>query len=681
MLARLPRRALPTPRCTTAPLARLLPSSSRRLASSKSTAPAHHDTAHLLRDLRTSLERYPLVDPAWSTRIDHALVDLEHPRPARLAVVGDHASDPTGLVTALLDDPLASNPDVTVALEARRLTSAAPEAITIKHGQEVHSTPDELTVPANWLHETNAEVVEIVHGEVAPLESSVTTLHLSDLVVLVLSDSTLLSSKPAQTLLYNLASKPNLLLALNCPDASPSTSSSPLRTLEHQLKALFPAAAQAGTEPRAIAVSTAQALAALEALSPSEPDQPPAYDAFQKGYVASHVPHLHQLLTSALTSSHADPPAPTRLQLETAQYVLSAALSRSAFAGAQVADALNEADAALSALEAHTSEAERALLASLGVEPSTGLLRVPPAELHTALSALDDLFATRLAWYKLPARVDDLAAEVALVASETFLPRFERHLAFSAGLAASTAAALSTRVDALFLATPQFALSPTREALSPPARLASLYSATLLNALDKAAKATTTPTDPEKDAAALSGAVAHRRAQLTAPGCAAAGPTATLHRRAQRAVLRAGTLATVSVGGAIAADVLGWAAAQGGSSAGAGLLGVTVAAWGLQRAWGRAVRRFREDVARVVGGVEEDAGVRARGVAERAAWKSRVAVRLGRERVRERRREWEEWREEWGRIEERARRLRGGEEVEAEGQGSLRGADRRRAEA
>ncbi|GAA5916137.1 hypothetical protein JCM8208_002220 [Rhodotorula glutinis] len=685
MLARIGTRS-PLPRATTTP--RLSPPSSssswspspssspRRQLSSASPPATPTDTAQLLQDLRNSLNRYPLVDPVWPARIDTALADLVLARPARLAVVGDHASDAPGLVTALLDDPLASNPDVTVALEARRLGSATHEALTIKHGNEVSSSPSEVHVPAPWLHDTNAEVVEIVHGDVAPLESSLSSLHLADLVVLVLSDSTLLSSRAVKTLLYDLAAKPNLLLALNCPDASPSTSASPLRTLEHQLETLFPADA----EPRAIAVSTAQALAALEALSPSEPDQQPNYDAFQKGYVASQVPHLHQLLTTALTATHADhlPHAPTPLQLQTAQYVLAAALSRAAFAGARVADALDGADAHLSALEAHADEAERALLVSLGVEPSTGLVRVPPDELAVAMGALDELFATRLAWYKVPYRVDDLGAEVALVASQTFLTAFERRLAFSAGLAASTASSLSHRVDALY-ASPQFATSPTRVALDPPTALSSLYSATLRNALDKASAASAPQAHPDsKDATALSGAVAHRRAQLTAP---AGSPTAQLHERAQRAVVRSGVLASASVAGGIAADALGWVA-QTGTSVGAGLLGVTLAAWGLQRAWLSALGRFRKDVERVVGGLEEDLGIRAQSVAKRAGWKASVAVRLGRERVRERRREWDAWRSEWGRIERGAAQLReGAPSVGDAGAGGGSSAPKRRAEA
>ncbi|BGP40716.1 hypothetical protein JCM10449v2_004678 [Rhodotorula kratochvilovae] len=648
MLLRAHRR-LPAPR-TARPLARrALCSSSVRLAVPPPDAPlAHpaHETGQLLGELRTLLDRYPLVDPAWTTRIDAAAADLARQRPARIA--GElPLCGAQGLVSALLDDPLASNQDLTVALEARRLASDAPEVITIKHGDEAHAAPGEVQVPSTWLRDGDAEVVEIVHGDVVPLESSFSTLHLADLVVLVLSDSTLLSSKPAQALLYNLATKPNLLLALNTPDASPSASASPLRTLEHQLATLFPAA----STPRTLTVSTTQALSALEALSPSEPDQKPAYDAFQKGYLASQIPHLHQLLTAALTATHAGLPAPTPLQVQTAAYVLSAALARAAFAGAQVADSLNEADAALAALEQHATEAERALLVALGVESSTGLLRVPGEEQRAALAALDELFATRLAWYKLPYRVDDLGAEIALVASQTFLPAFERRLAFSAGLAASTTSALSSRVDALF-SSPLFA---PRAAPSPAQALASLHSATTLNTLAQAARASAP--SPAADASALSGSVSARRAQLAAPG----GPAAALHQRAQRAVLRSGVFALSSVGAAAASEALGWAA-QTGTSVGLGLLGVTLSAWGLQRSWLSSLKRFRADVGRVLGGVEEDLGVRARRVAQRAGWKAAVAVRLGREKVTERRAEWESARGVLASLEGRRRALVGEED-------------------
>ncbi|GAA6058457.1 hypothetical protein JCM3770_002731, partial [Rhodotorula araucariae] len=128
------------------------------------------------------------------------------------------------------------------------------------------------------------------------------------------------------------------------------------------------------------------------------------------------------------------------------------------------------------------------------------------------------------------------------------------------------------------------------------------------------------------------------------------------------AVARAGTLALASVGAAGAAAALGWVA-QTGTSVGVGLLGLTVSAWALQRAWLAALARFRQDVQRVLGGVEEDLGVRAARVADRAAWKATVAVRLGRDKVREKRGEWDEARRALAALDKRRRALLGDDDA------------------
>lgn len=451
---------------------------------------------------------------------------------------------------------------------------------------------------------------------------------------------------PAQTILYNLHQKPNLVVALNTLDATPSASSSALRTLEHQLSTLFPA----DDEPRTVVVSTKQALAALEALQPSEPDQPPSYDDFQRNYIASQVPHIHQLLTTAITSSTSSS-VPTPLQTQTAAYVLSAALHRAAFAGAQIADSLASASSALSALSQQVDEQCTSLRTSLGVEPATGLMRVPKDELAGAAKALDELFLTRLAWYKLPYRVDDLAAEIALVVERTYLPQFEDSLVFASGKALSLASVLSDKTDKV-LSSPLFSLSPTSEALSPSAKLASLYSPTLLNAIDQASRdastsLSTTPT-------ALSSAVTHRRNQITSPG----GPVEALQRRAQKSIVQSSTLALSSAGLAVASELSTFA--ELGTNFGAGLLGVTLSCWWLQRGWEKAKKRFRKDVfERVTGGLEEDLGVRAARLGERAAFKARTTVAMAGEVVKRKQGEWEQVRRQLAEIERRRKDMEG----------------------
>ncbi|GAA5868104.1 hypothetical protein JCM1840_006142 [Sporobolomyces johnsonii] len=620
----LPWRPLPNLPRLARPLSSPPPS-----ATPVSTPPAA--TSLLLADLLALLKRYPLLDHAWNTRLERAVADLSRSRNARITVVGDPRNGTQGVVTALLDDPLASSPDVTVALEARRLRSDAPEAIVLKYGEESSATPTEVTLPSPWLRDNQADVAEIVHGDVVPLESSFSTLHLSDAVVLVLSSSQLLSSKPAQTLLYNLHSKPNLFIALNSLDADAETIAPVVRTLRHQLETLFPAES---AHPETIAISTTQALKALAALNPSEPDQPPSYDAFQRGYVTSQIPLLKEQLSTSISSHSNSPVTPTPLQQQTATYVLSAALSRAAFAGASISDALISASASLAALSQTTSEESLALLASLGVDPSTGLLRVPRDELQSALQALDELLLSRLAWWKLPSRVDDLHAEIALVVSQTYLPQFEDALVFSTGRAIALSQSLSSRTDTLLSTHPAFSPLPPS---TPAQALANLYSPTLLNRLEQAALDATSTIS----STSLSASLSARRAQLTAPG----GPVDALQRRAQAAVAQSATLSLGSVATALGMHLAEYA--ELATNFGVGLLGTTVAAWVLQGRWERAKRRFRTDVEeRVTGGVEEDLGLAARRLVDRSTYKARLAVSLGEELVRERRADFEAFRAE-----------------------------------
>lgn len=429
---------------------------------------------------------------------------------------------------------------------------------------------------------------------IPPFESSFSTLHLSDAVVLVLSDSTLLSSPSVQTLLYNLESKPNLYLALNTSDASPSASAPLLRTLHHQLSTT----SSSSTPPKIVVISTEQALAALAELSPADPLKSVDYEAFSSGYLTSQLPSLSNSLTESI-QSQSFPGVPTPLQTQTASYVLSAALSRAAFSGAEIASSLESASSSLSALTQRASEDALALLTTLGVDPKTGLYKVPHGELASSLSAVEELLLTRLAWYKLPYRVDDLHAEIALVVEKSYLPQLESSLVYASGRAAALSTLLSQRVDTL-LSSPLFSLSPHTASLSPSQTLASLYSPTLLNrvaqsALEASSGFTST---------ALSSAVTHRRNQITAPG----GPVDALQRRAQKAVVSSGTLSLASLGGAGASQLLEYADVA--TNFGWAVLGVTVSAWWLQRGWEKAKKRFRRDVGeRVTGGVEEDLGV------------------------------------------------------------------------
>ena len=163
-------------------------------------------------------------------------------------------------------------------------------------------------------------------ADVPPLESSFSTLHLSDAVIVILSSESLLSSKASQELLLSLHTKPNLIVCLNTPDASSPSSSSLLKTLRHQLDSLFPTNPDSTShhnQPIIMALSTTQALEALSALTPSDPtstSQQPSFESFQLNYLSSQIPKLKAALSTFLSSHTSNSASPTPLQLQTASY-------------------------------------------------------------------------------------------------------------------------------------------------------------------------------------------------------------------------------------------------------------------------------------------------------------------------------------------------------------------------
>lgn len=408
-------------------------------------------------------------------------------------------------------------------------------------------------------------------------------------MVLLLSESRGISPIAVRTLLSELVSKPNLILALNTLEPShPSATAA----LEAQLASLIPEDAK----PEVRAVSTTQALEALEALAPTEPGREVSYEKFSSGYVASGVPQLKDRLAQAVATLDApssDPTAPSALRVQTARHTLAKGVDVAAFEGAKIADALHQAASDIAALSYETVEASEALLTTLGVED--GLLKVPHDELASASHALRELLDGRLTWYLLPARIDDLTSEIALVSSATYLPRFESHLIYSTGLLNSLSQSLSSKTDSLLHSSPAF--SSSRATISP---LSSLYSPSTLNRIAQASIESSSVSP-----SALSSPFIARRSQISAPG----GPAEVLQSRAQKALASAASLSGGSVALGVGMQVMEMA--EVATNVGVGLLGTTMAAWMLQRSWGKAKERFFVDVEkRVTGGLEEDLGVR-----------------------------------------------------------------------
>lgn len=424
-------------------------------------------------------------------------------------------------------------------------------------------------------------------AEMGPLDSSVDALYSADAVVILLHESRGWSVPAVHSLLSQLSSKPNLLVALNAAERS---NASTVKSLQAQLASL---SGGSDIAPAVMAISTERALNALEALAPTEAGHSISFEKFQKGYVSSGVPQLKDRLAQIAAGAKepaSGSDATPKLRQQTARHVLSKAVSMAALEGARLEDELHQVSSDVDALAFEATETSEAVLESLGVED--GLMKLPSEDITDARASFDALLQGRLTWYMLPSRIDDLVPEIAVVASTSYLPQFEDQLVFTTGQLISLSQTLSKKTDDL-LATPAFSAA-SRDS-SP---LSSLHSPTLLNRIAQAERESSI-----LPSTALSSSIVARRNQITAPG----GPAETLQSRAQNAVASAASLTSGSL--ALGAGMQFMQVAELATNVGVGLLGTTLAAWLLQRSWGRAKGRFLVDVERrVTDGLEEDLG-------------------------------------------------------------------------
>lgn len=420
-------------------------------------------------------------------------------------------------------------------------------------------------------------------ADLPPTQRSLDLVYESDVTVLLLDSLRLLSPPALKALLSEFSSKPNLHLLL---DASDADNTATLRTVNTQLDSLN---LRSPSKSTVSVISSAGAMSALEALSPDDPATPVDFLAFERGYLASGITGVKDQLARAVQPirQRTEDGTTSQLQLQTAQYVLERTIETAAFEGAKIADGLKDGEGEIAALALKVSEVERNALDAL--EVSGGMMKLPKEELNAIAVDLERLFEGRLAWWKLPMRTDVINAEIAHAMERTFLVEFEDRLIFNAGRLIGLQSKLAEETDKMFSTAP---FSPTNTSLS------SLHSPVLRNKVAQAATETACLISPTE----LTSPLLARRMQITAPG----GPAETLQSRAQKLVLSSGMVTSTAVAGVFFAEVM-----SAGNAFGAGMLGITLSGWLLQRGWIKARRKFLVDVQkRVVGGLEMDLGVR-----------------------------------------------------------------------
>ncbi|KAK4057189.1 hypothetical protein OIO90_001684 [Microbotryomycetes sp. JL221] len=591
---------------------------SQASSSSSSTTPS---TAQLVTDVRQLLRRYPLLQhTSWLARLDQAHSSLQHASNTTIAIIGDKHSGLTQLVTATLDDPLATDTQLSVTLAARRLHKDTPEAIAISYGTKPSSSRHDLTVPSSWLKTNNIHLVEILHGDVPPRNSSFDSLFASDAIVLVLADSRGYSASGIKQVLAEFESKPLFIIAANSP-LDPTKPS--IETVEAQLDRLLPGSnlsSSSSNKPDVITLSTKQAIDAIQTLSPTEPQHKPSYEQFSRRFIDSGVPQFMDKLQQIASTNNVPSIESTNsstLRLASVRHVIKRAIETSALEGGQIAAKLYEAKSDIAALTFVTTESTKTVLTALGIQD--GLLKIPTQDVQEAVNALNELLNSRLTWYRLPSRVDDIVAEIATVTSSTYLLSFENSLAFSTGRLTSLATTLSNKTDEL-VQTRAFAPDTTDTSSNSDTRrqLSSLYSPLLLNKLAQASFDSL-----NISSTCLSSNVVNRRNQITSPG----GPAEILQRRIQRSIVNNSLLSMSSIATGCLMQLFEFNELS--TNLGIGLLGITLSSFFLQKNWIKSKNQFLLDVEkRITGGLEEDLGVAARRLIERATYKARTAVTL-----------------------------------------------------
>lgn len=419
-------------------------------------------------------------------------------------------------------------------------------------------------------------------ADLAPSQRSLDSIYSSDVTVLFADELRLLSPPALQSLLSEFSTKPNVYLVL---DSSDPSHISTLRTLRRELDSLLHHSPS--TNITLAVISTTTAMHALDALSPSDSARIASFEEFERGYAASGVNSFKEQLAKSVASLRLRDGTTSALQRTTASFVLFQAIDTVAFAGAKVADSLREGKGEIAKLDLEVREAERKALVDLGV--IDGRMDLPTDELEQVRVDLEKLFEGELRWWKLPLRSDDINVEIATVMERNFLRSFESQLMFNAGRLIGLHSKMSERTTEMFSTAP---FSSAR----PP--LASLHSSVLLNNLAKAQTEVSCTIDPLE----LTAPLLARRLQITAPG----GPGEKLQARVQKIIVSTGMISTTSIAGAIFSELL-----SVGDLVGFGLFGTVLSAWLLQRGWGKAKKKFLNDVdRRIVSGLQVDLAVR-----------------------------------------------------------------------
>lgn len=383
-----------------------------------------------------------------------------------------------------------------------------------------------------------------------------------------------------------------------------------------------------GVESALLDVSLDEAIAANEALRQALTSSPAtssdsaarAWEDFATLYNSSGVRQIKSLMERPPLETALDEKEPFQeaISVQTALFAARHALDEAGNARRTVVELVNKARGAANVLQRDAQSQEESWMRSLFLlpasetRPETSESRVHQrsgdrskrveGSVRDSRGVVEKSFASRLAWWRIWWRVDDVRAEMETAISKSFARDLESQLRFEAGKLLYYSQKLNDNLATYIASLKQTNQSDAEQTILTP---------TLLNALraDSTEEVAT-----RLNADILSRPIEERRKLLLAQG----GPIDVLSARAQRAVLSSVTL----VGGAGITSVVGTIASSPWSSAlpatlshmamlpstagGLFAFATVASAWILQSRWARAKKKFWRDWESVANGLDDD---------------------------------------------------------------------------
>lgn len=233
--------------------------------------------------------------------------------------------------------------------------------------------------------------------------------------------------------------------------------------------------------------------------------------------------------------------------------------------------------------------------------------------------SVEETFATRLPWWRILWKVDDVRAETEAAVDRSFAKDVEKQLTFETGKLLSAAERLQQRTSSVFkLLNPnsQTSYKPLDSLERDHGTFQSAFHSPIL--LNELRQHSIVNVEKRLRPDLLTMPIERRRRQLLALG----GPVDVLCLRAQRGVLTAlglvGSTGLLTVVGAVAGGPLGASlpslvaplAMQVSTAAASFAFASVFSAWLLQSRWTRAKKRFWRDWERIASGLDADLKVR-----------------------------------------------------------------------